>query len=88
MDSSRTQKVKIINPRTMIVAVDIGKGFHFGYFRGPNGEERKPFLLPTLQRVSMSFGVAPKSFSENMRLKRLWLVLNRVAPMLNLCSIT
>ncbi|MBK5101167.1 MAG: IS110 family transposase [Desulfobacteraceae bacterium] len=43
MDSSRTQKVRKINDRTMIVAVDIGKGFHVGYFRGPNGEERKPF---------------------------------------------
>ena len=57
MDSSRTQKVKIINPRTMIVAVDIGKGFHFGYFRGPNGEERKPFL----------FTNSAKSFNEFWR---------------------
>lgn len=45
MKSSKTQKVKRINLRTMIAAVDIGKGFHVGYFRAPNGEERKPFLF-------------------------------------------
>ncbi len=45
MDSSKTKKFKKINSRTMIVAVDIGKGFHVGYFRAPNGEERKPFLF-------------------------------------------
>ena len=54
MDSSKTQKVKRINPRTMIVGVDIGKSFHVGYFRAPNGEERKPFL----------FANSAKSFNE------------------------
>jgi transposase len=45
VDFSKTQKVKKVNPRAMIAAVDIGKGFHVGYFRAPNGEERKPFLF-------------------------------------------
>lgn len=54
MDFSKTQKVKKVNPRTMIAAVDIGKGFHVGYFRAPNGEERKPFL----------FASSLKSFNE------------------------
>jgi len=54
VEFSRTQKVKKVNPRTMIVAVDIGKGFHVGYFRAPNGEEGKPFL----------FANSAKSFNE------------------------
>jgi transposase len=42
---SKPQKVRKINSGTMIVAVDIGKGFHVGYFRAPSGEECKPFLF-------------------------------------------
>ena len=45
MDFRKTQKVKKVNPRTMIVAMDIGKGFHVGYFRAPNGEMQKAFLF-------------------------------------------
>jgi transposase len=40
---SKPQKVRKIKSGTMIVAVDIGKGFHMGYFRAPSGEECKPF---------------------------------------------
>ena len=54
MDSSKTEKIKRINSRTMIVAVDIGKSFHVGYCRAPNGKERKPFL----------FANSAKSFNE------------------------
>ena len=45
MAYSKPQKVKKIKSGTMIVAVDIGKGFHMGYFRTPSGEECKPFLF-------------------------------------------
>jgi transposase len=40
---SKPQKIRKIKSGTMIVAVDIGKGFHMGYFRAPSGEECKPF---------------------------------------------
>jgi transposase len=45
MGYSKTQKVKEVNPRTMAVGVDIGKGFHAGYFRATNGEEQSTFLF-------------------------------------------
>jgi len=64
MNSSKAQKVKKINPRTMIVAVDIGKGFHFGYFRAPNGEERKPFLFSNSAKSFNEFWHSVQAFSR------------------------
>jgi len=43
MENSKSKKVKFINKKTMIAALDIGKGFHFAYFRSPNGDDTKPF---------------------------------------------
>jgi transposase len=39
----RTKKMKFVNEKTLIVAVDIGKVSNQGYGRCPNGEEVKPF---------------------------------------------
>jgi transposase len=64
VDSSKTQKVKRINPRTMIVAVDIGKGFHVGYFRAPNGEEQKPFLFANSAKSFNEFWRSAQEFSK------------------------
>lgn len=64
MDSSKTQKVKRINPRTMIVAVDIGKGFHVGYFRAPSGEEQKPFLFANSAKSFNEFWHSAQEFSK------------------------
>ena len=43
MKTIKSKKVKQIKPKTMIVAIDIGKNVHYGYFRGTNACERKPF---------------------------------------------
>ena len=43
MENSKTKKIKFINRKTMIAALDIGKGFHYAYFRSPNGRDIKPF---------------------------------------------
>ena len=43
MRSSKTKKVKLINKKTMLATVDIGKIVHYGYFRAPDGCELKPF---------------------------------------------
>jgi hypothetical protein len=40
---SKAKKIGSINGKTLIVAVDIGKTVHYGYLRGPNGEDVKPF---------------------------------------------
>jgi transposase len=41
----KTQKVKTINEKTLIVALDIGKKIHYGYFRTPNNQDIKPFRI-------------------------------------------
>lgn len=43
--SSKTQKGKWVNKETLIVALDIGKESHYGYFRSPEGQEVKPFCF-------------------------------------------
>lgn len=50
MGSSKTKKVKIINEKTLIVALDIGKGFHHAYFRAPNGRDINPFLVKNFKK--------------------------------------
>jgi len=48
----------------MIVAVDIGKGFHVGYFRAPNGEEQKPFLFSSAAKSFHQFWGKVREFSQ------------------------
>jgi len=43
MKCNKTEKVKIINEKTLIVALDIGKKVHYGYFRTPKNQDVKPF---------------------------------------------
>ena len=45
MKSNKTEKVKIINEKTLIVALDIGKKVHYGYFRTPKNKDIKPFPI-------------------------------------------
>lgn len=50
MKFSKTKKIKVINKKTMIAALDIGKLTHFAYFRGPNGKDTKPFSFRNLKK--------------------------------------
>ena len=59
MRTSKAKKIKVINEKTLIVALDIGKSFHYGYFRAPNGQEVEPF----------------KVFNTSKSLNRLWKVI-------------
>src|SRR5512139_2612725 len=43
LETIRTKKMKFVNGKTLIVAVDIGKVSNQGYARCPNGKEVKPF---------------------------------------------
>lgn len=43
MNEIKTKKPKIVNGKTLIVAVDIGKTKSVGYCRCPNGRDFKPF---------------------------------------------
>ena len=46
MGSTRSKKVKRINRKTLVASLDIGKGFHYAYFRAPNGNDIEPFSFP------------------------------------------
>jgi transposase len=43
MKSIKAEKIKTINEKTLIVALDIGKKVHYGYFRTPNHQDVKAF---------------------------------------------
>ena len=43
MKRMKTKKSTVVNEKTLIVAVDIGKTIHWGYFRTPGNMEIKPF---------------------------------------------
>jgi len=55
----------------MIVAVDIGKGFHVGYFRAPNGEEGKPFLFANSAKSFNEFWHSAQEFSRKHDLEEI-----------------
>lgn len=55
MNSSKTKKVKIINEKTMIAALDIGKTAHYAYFRAPNGKDIKPFSFNNVKKSFEGF---------------------------------
>jgi transposase len=42
---NKPEKIKTINGKTLIVALDIGKKVHYGYFRTPKNEDIKPFAF-------------------------------------------
>jgi len=43
MKSNKAEKIKTINEKTLVVALDIGKKVHYGYFRTPKHQDIKPF---------------------------------------------
>ncbi len=45
MKLTKSKKTKTINEKTLIVALDIGKNIHYGYFRTPKNQDIKPFRI-------------------------------------------
>ncbi len=45
MKKIKTKKAKVVNGKTLIVTVDMSKDKHFGYWRCPDGTDRKPFAF-------------------------------------------
>ena len=50
MRDYKTKKVRIINKKTMISSLDIGKGTHYAYFRAPNGKDIQPFTFKNCRK--------------------------------------
>ena len=55
MERIKTKKHQTVNEKTLIVAIDIGKVTHYGYFRGPQGHDIKPFPFCNTQRHFKNF---------------------------------
>ena len=45
MTFTKSEKIKTINEKTLIAALDIGKNIHYGYFRAPSGKDFQPFAF-------------------------------------------
>lgn len=43
MKTIKSKKIKTINEKTLVVALDIGEKVHYAYFRTPNHKDIKPF---------------------------------------------
>ena len=66
-ESSTTKKPKTVNEKALIVTIDIGKSIHPGYFRGPDGQDIKPFPFNNSQQ-SYEFWMKILQFRENKHL--------------------
>ena len=55
MKNIKIQRLTTVNEKALIVAVDIGKKVHHGYFRGPNGQEVKPFVFHNFRKSFEEF---------------------------------
>jgi hypothetical protein len=71
MKFSKTKKIKVINEKTMIAALDIGKGAHYAYFRNLKGKDIKPFPFYNFRKGFDRFWIKLCQFKKNRSLKTL-----------------
>jgi transposase len=66
---SKTQKIRTINKKTLVVALDIGKKVHYGYLRAPNGKDVKPFRTYNFRKSFEEFWTKVVQFKRQQDLK-------------------
>ncbi len=71
MKSVKTKSVKKFNPKSLIVAIDIGKGTHYGYFRAPDGTEVQPFEFYTTRKSFEKFYHKMQRFADAQQLEEI-----------------
>ena len=69
MRLSKTKKIKVINEKTLIVAVDIGKGAHHAYCRSPNGTDFTPLPFHNSRKSLNKFWKEVHAFKETQGLQ-------------------
>ena len=69
MKFSKTKKVKVINEKTMIAALDIGKGAHYAYFRDLKGKDIKPFPFYNFRKGFDKFWIKLCQFKREQKLE-------------------
>ena len=71
MSNSKSKKIKKVNAKTLIVAVDIGKKIHYGYFRAPNGNDIRPFHFYNFRKGFEQFWWKVRRFKKEQGLKKI-----------------
>jgi transposase len=61
---SKTQKIRTINEKTLVVTLDIGKSVHYGYLRTPTGHDVKPFPVHNSKKSFKEFCARIVQFRE------------------------
>ena len=69
MEKSKTKKLRAVNEKTLIVAIDIGKGIHHSYFRGPDGQDMKTFPFYNSQKSYEEFWMKVLHFKQQKNLE-------------------
>jgi transposase len=69
MKPNKSKKVKVINEKTMIAALDIGKTAHYAYFRAPNGKDIKPFPFYNFRKSFNEFWTKLCQFKREHKLE-------------------
>ena len=66
---SKSQKIRTINEKMLIVTLDIGKMVHYGYLRAPNGKDIKPFPVYNSKKSFEEFWTKIVSFKRQENLQ-------------------
>lgn len=64
MKSFKAKKIKKFNRKSLIVAVDVGKKIHYGYFRAPDGTEVEPFKIYNTKKSLHCFWYKARQFAK------------------------
>jgi len=67
--NNKPKKVKFINEKMMIAALDIGKTTHYAYFRAPNSADIKPFSFDNCRKDFHSFWTKLCQFKREHKLE-------------------
>ena len=77
---SKSQKVKTINEKMLVVAVDIGKTVHYGYLRTPTGKEIQSFPIYNSRKSFEGFWAKISKFKEQEDLQKVILGFESTGP--------
>ncbi|MBW2331941.1 MAG: IS110 family transposase [Deltaproteobacteria bacterium] len=80
MKTTKTKKVKIINEKTMIAALDIGKVAHYAYFRAPNSKDIKPFPFYNFRKGFNKFWMKVCQFKSEQKLDEIVIGFESTGP--------
>ena len=71
MKRRNDKKLRVVNNKMLIVGVDIGKSINYGYLRGPNGKEEKPFPFSNKREGFKRFLDKARAFQKRCDLEEI-----------------